>query len=92
MPGSSMDAGRTVLIEAERMLAARESFLVETTLSGNTYLRMMSRARAAGYLVVLLYIGEQMMLRSICSGCGNVCLAVGMTFPRRISFGATHAV
>ena len=44
---------------ANGLLASRQSFLVETTLSGNTYLKMMARAKAAGYLVVLLYVGTE---------------------------------
>ena len=55
--GSSIDAGREVLSLAEGLLAARQSFTVETTLSGNTYLRMMDRAKKLGYVVVLIYIG-----------------------------------
>ena len=55
--GSSIDAGRELLRKAEELLAARQTFLVETTLSGNTYLRMMSRAKAAGFLVLLVYVG-----------------------------------
>jgi predicted ABC-type ATPase len=55
--GSAIDAGREVLLMAERLLAAGQSFTVETTLSGNTYLRMMVRAKALEYLVVLIYIG-----------------------------------
>lgn len=55
--GSPIDAGRNVLLRAEEFLSARQSFLVETTLSGNTYLRMMSRAKALGYTVVLFYVG-----------------------------------
>jgi predicted ABC-type ATPase len=42
---------------AESLLKASQSFAVETTLSGNTYLRMMSRAKNLGYNVVLVYIG-----------------------------------
>jgi predicted ABC-type ATPase len=42
---------------ADELLAAKQSFLVETTLSGNTYLRMMGRAKVAGYLVILLFVG-----------------------------------
>ena len=42
---------------AERLLAADQSFTVETTLSGNTYIRMMTRAKALEYLVVLMYVG-----------------------------------
>jgi predicted ABC-type ATPase len=55
--GSAIDAGRTVLQMAEDFLSNRQSFLVETTLSGNTYLRMMVRAKALGYTVVLFYVG-----------------------------------
>jgi len=55
--GSVIDAGREVLRIAEELLAANQSFLVETTLSGNTYLRMMNRAKTLGYLVRLLYVG-----------------------------------
>jgi predicted ABC-type ATPase len=55
--GSAIDAGREVLLMAERLLASGQSFTVETTLSGHTYLRMMTRAKAQGYLVVLIYIG-----------------------------------
>lgn len=55
--GSAIDAGRAVLVMANRLLATKQSFLIETTLSGNTYLRMMSRAKAAGYLVRLIYVG-----------------------------------
>ena len=55
--GSLIDAGREVLRLAKDLLAAKQSFLVETTLSGNTYLRMMSRAKAEGYLVILIYVG-----------------------------------
>lgn len=55
--GSPIDAGREVLRSAEESLALKQSFLVETTLSGSTYLRMMKRAKAAGYLVILLFVG-----------------------------------
>jgi|SRR5579871_2787976 len=55
--GSAIDAGREVLLMAERLLASGQSFTVETTLSGHTYLRMMTRAKVQGYLVVLIYIG-----------------------------------
>jgi predicted ABC-type ATPase len=54
---SPIDAGRSVLEMAEGYLKSGSSFLIETTLSGNTYLRMMARAKELGYLVVLLYVG-----------------------------------
>jgi len=56
-PNSTIDTGRNVLQMAEELLAGRQSFLVETTLSGNTDLRMMDRAKSLGYTVVLIYIG-----------------------------------
>ena len=55
--GSAIDAGRAVLVMAEDFLGNKQSFLVETTLSGNTYLRMMVRAKSQGYFVVLVYVG-----------------------------------
>ncbi len=57
MGASSIDAGRAVLERAEDLIGNRQSFLVETTLSGNTYLRMMTRAKSLGYLIVLLFVG-----------------------------------
>ncbi|MDE1162525.1 MAG: zeta toxin family protein [Acidobacteriaceae bacterium] len=53
----SMEAGRRVLLRAEELIASRQSFTVETTLSGNTYLRMASRAKANGFLLSLIFIG-----------------------------------
>jgi predicted ABC-type ATPase len=55
--GSAIDAGRAVLKMADSLLCSKQSFLVETTLSGNTYLRMMKQARTEGYTVVLLFVG-----------------------------------
>jgi predicted ABC-type ATPase len=55
--GSAIDAGREVLRRAEDFLAKRESFLVETTLSGSTYIRMMKRASSLGYRIRFLYVG-----------------------------------
>ena len=55
--GSAIDAGREVLASAERLLKSGQSFLVETTLSGNTYLRMMRQAKTMGYTVVLFFVG-----------------------------------
>lgn len=55
--GSAIDAGREVLQRAAELLADRQSFLVETTLSGNTYLRMMRKAKASGFRVALFFVG-----------------------------------
>lgn len=55
--GSAIGAGREVLLKVKKLLDAGQSLTVETTLSGNTYLHAMSKAKALGYLVVLIYIG-----------------------------------
>jgi predicted ABC-type ATPase len=55
--GSAIDAGREALRMAGSLLASNQSFTVETTLSGHTYIRMMREAKRRGYLVVLIYIG-----------------------------------
>lgn len=54
---SLIDAGRELLASAEGLLSSGQSFVVETTLSGNTYLHMMRRAKALGYDVTLLFVG-----------------------------------
>ena len=54
---SDMAAGRRVLLLAEVLIANRQSFTVETTLSGNTYLRMASRAKAAGFSIMVVLVG-----------------------------------
>jgi predicted ABC-type ATPase len=56
---SDIEAGKEVLRSAEAFLRGRVSFSVETTLSGNTYLRMMDRARQLGYRTRLFYIGTE---------------------------------
>jgi predicted ABC-type ATPase len=56
---SAIDAGRAVLLRSNELLKANESFLVETTLSGSTYLRMMERARELEYSIVLLFVGTR---------------------------------
>lgn len=54
---SDIEAGKQVLRRAEELLEARQSFTVETTLSGSTYLKMASRAREAGFIIVMYFIG-----------------------------------
>lgn len=56
---SPIAAGREVLRLAEAYLRRRESFTVETTLSGKNYLDMMLRARTLGFEIVLVYIGTE---------------------------------
>jgi predicted ABC-type ATPase len=52
-------SGRHVLSVAKYHVSHAESFAVETTLSGYTYLRMMIDARIRGFEVVLVYIGTE---------------------------------
>ena len=54
---SDIEAGRQVLRHAEEFIAGLQSFTVETTLSGNTYLRMAARAKGAGFVVVVFFVG-----------------------------------
>lgn len=50
------DAGRILLRQIEENLAARESFALETTLAGRGYIRLVRRARAAGYYIVIHFV------------------------------------
>ena len=60
IPGTSaVAAARHVLIAAHEHIHKRDSFAVETTLSGQGYLRMMLDARARGFEIVLVYIGTE---------------------------------
>ena len=52
-------AARQVLRSAAEHLAKRESFAVETTLSGKNYLQMMLDAKSRGFEVRLVYIGTE---------------------------------
>jgi predicted ABC-type ATPase len=54
-----IEAGKEVLKAAKELLTKRVSFSVETTLSGNTYLRMLSEAAQLGYRTRLIYIGTR---------------------------------
>jgi predicted ABC-type ATPase len=58
---SAVAAGKEVLRLAKEHLKRRESFAVETTLSGKNYLQMMQYARGIdqGFEVVLIYIGTE---------------------------------
>jgi len=49
-------AGRILLKEIERCIAAREDFAFETTLSGQTYFNLVKRLKADGWQVVLIYL------------------------------------
>ncbi len=54
---SDIEAGKRVLRQADEFMEARQSFTVETTLSGGTYLKMAARAKEAGFNVVVFFVG-----------------------------------
>jgi predicted ABC-type ATPase len=54
---SDVEAGKQVLRQAEELIDGRQSFTVETTLSGSTYLKMAARAKAAGFGIVVFFVG-----------------------------------
>lgn len=56
---SNLEAGKQILELAEALLRASESFSVETTLSGGTYLRMAERAKLRGFIVFGVFIGTE---------------------------------
>lgn len=55
--GSNIDAGKRVLQRAQQLIQAHESFTVETTLSGSTYLRLAAQAKAEGFLIAVIFVG-----------------------------------
>ncbi|MFB2771972.1 zeta toxin family protein [Pelatocladus sp. BLCC-F211] len=57
--------GRQAIKRARAYLTNNESFAVETTLSGHTYLRMMAEARQKGWQVNLIYVGVENVETSI---------------------------
>ena len=46
-----------MLLLAEELITSHQSFTVETTLSGSTYLRLASRAKQAGFNVMVIFLG-----------------------------------
>jgi predicted ABC-type ATPase len=51
----SVKAGRILLTEVQQCLKERQSFALESTLSGKGYVKLLRQARAEGYKVVLVY-------------------------------------
>lgn len=54
---AAIAGGKQALLRARAYLANNESFAVETTLSGNTYLKMMKQAKQKGWQINLIYVG-----------------------------------
>jgi len=56
---SAIEAGKQVLRSADDFFEKSLSFVIETTLSGGTHLKMMRRAKELKYRVRLFYIGTE---------------------------------
>lgn len=56
-PAALLKAGRIAIEQRRARLAARETFAIETTLTGKGEIAFMQAARDAGYKVNLVYIG-----------------------------------
>jgi predicted ABC-type ATPase len=53
---AGVKAGRLLLNEIRDCLAKRQTFAIESTLSGKTYVRMFQQARELGYVIELHYL------------------------------------
>lgn len=49
-------AGRLLLMELDRLVSNRESFALESTLSGKTYLERIRKMKAAGYRIKIVFL------------------------------------
>lgn len=54
---AAIAAGRQALTLSQQYIQLGNSFIVETTLAGNTYLKLMREVKNLGWLVALVYIG-----------------------------------
>jgi predicted ABC-type ATPase len=67
---AARQAGRLVLMELTRLAKVREDFAFESTLSGRTYLRLLTGWRAAGYQITIVFLSltsPQLALQRITS-------------------------
>lgn len=55
-PDTALRAGREALTQRKQLIAARQSFAVETTFSGNQEIALIKTAKAAGYKVNLVFV------------------------------------
>lgn len=60
-----LQAGRIAVRERATLLAARQTFGIETTLTGRSELDLMRAAAAAGYQVNLVYVGLRDVRHSV---------------------------
>ena len=54
---AAIAAGRKALSLSQQYIQSEASFVVETTFSGNTYIKLMREAKSHGWLIILMYIG-----------------------------------
>ena len=55
-PAAAMKAGRMLLAEIRQSISRKETFALESTLSGRTHIRIFELALAAGYEIELHYL------------------------------------
>ena len=53
---TGLSSGKIILSEADRMLTSGKSFVMESTISGNYHLRILSEAKSRGYETNLIYV------------------------------------
>ena len=51
-----IEAGRVTLGKINTLLESGDSFAVESTLSGNAYIKMLEQAKVAGYETIIAYV------------------------------------
>jgi predicted ABC-type ATPase len=56
-PAAAIAAGRQALMLCQQYAESERSFIVETTLSGKSYLNLMREMKSRAWSVVLIYIG-----------------------------------
>jgi len=54
---SDIEAGKRILRLADEFMVKGQTFTVETTLSGATYLKMADRAKQCGFNIMVVYVG-----------------------------------
>ncbi len=67
---ATRQAGRLVLTELSRLARERKDFAFESTLSGRTYLRLLSRWKTTGYEITIVFLSltsPQLALQRIAS-------------------------
>ncbi|MBA3920791.1 MAG: zeta toxin family protein [Nostocaceae cyanobacterium] len=62
---AAIEGGKQAIRLARTYIENDESFAVETTLAGNTYLRMMAEVKQKGWLTTLIYVGIENVQISI---------------------------